>query len=72
MDSLAGVADVLAGEEEDNLFGDILRMIADAFEGLGDKDQLDVGGGHLGGIAGLTEELLVILAIKGVDFGVTF
>ena len=45
-------------------------MVADALEGLGDEDQLDVGGGHLGGVAGLAEEFLIVLAVQGVDLGV--
>ena len=48
-----------------------LGVVADALEGLGDEDQLDVGGGHLGDVAGLAEELFVVLAIQGADLGVT-
>ena len=65
------MTDVFPGEEEDDLFSDILGMIADALEGLGDEDQLDVGGGYLGGVSSLTEEFLVVLTIQGVDLSVT-
>jgi hypothetical protein len=32
------MADVFAREQEDDLFGDVLRVVADALEGLGDED----------------------------------
>jgi hypothetical protein len=38
VEDLAGVTDVLAREQEDDLFGDILGVITNALESLGDED----------------------------------
>ena len=61
---------VLAAEEEDDLLGDVLGVVADALVGLGDEDELDVRGGDARGVAGLPEQREVVLLVQAVDLPV--
>src|SRR2546429_6472328 len=50
-----GMADVLALDEVDDVFGDVGGVVADALEVLGDEDQFERGKDHAG-IAHRSEE----------------
>ena len=64
------MADIFAGEDEDDLFSDILRVVTDTFQGLGNENQFNVRSGDLGGVARATEQGLVVFTIERVDFGI--
>jgi hypothetical protein len=63
----AGVADVLALDDVDDVFGDVGGVIADAFEVFGDEDELESGKDHAGIAHHVGEEFAEDLIAEVVD-----
>jgi len=71
----AGVADVLALDDVDDVFGDIGGVVADALEVFGDEDELESGEDNAGIAHHVGEQLaenlvavVIDLVIGGEDF----
>src|SRR5689334_6439658 len=66
-----GVADVAAGDEIDDVFGDVGGVVADAFEIFGNHDEFEGGEDNRGIFHHVGEQFTEELIAKAIDLVVT-